>query len=310
MPGIGIINNPRSKKNLLYPDRIRKLGYLLGERGESKATKSLEELEDCLGEFKKQKIDILAINGGDGSNHVTLTKLVKLWGRDPLPKIALLRGGTLNTIARSFGINGRPEYILHNIAGKYSEGLPFKTTVANLLCVNGKYSFLFGNGVVANFMKHYYDTGKPSPSHGVKVVAEGVFSAIAGTPLAKKWLKPVVADVTIDGEKQGLREFTSILAATIEDIGVGFKPWFRAFDEMDNFHILLFHGSAVQIIKEMPYFYFGRPPSPRLTAETLAKHVHLEAEEPFSYTLDGDMYECEDGIMDLSIGPRVEIILD
>ncbi len=310
MPGIGVINNPKARQNLKNPDRIRLLAYILGDKGDSKATQNFDELEDSLKEFKRREIDILAVNGGDGSNHVTLTKLIEVYGDQPLPKIALLRGGTLNTISCAFGIKGKPAYLLHNLADKYGHGEEFTTMDADLMNCNGKYSFLFGNGVVANFMHTYYSSGTPSPTQGVITLVKGIASAITGTQLAKGWFKPVKAKVTVDGEVLPFEQFSSIMAGTMTDIGVGFKPWYRAFDEPHTFHILFLTCKPLELLPEVPRFYFARPIHPKNGSETLAKHVLIEAEEAFHFTQDGDLYTCDDGRMDISIGPRVTMIIE
>jgi diacylglycerol kinase family enzyme len=310
MPGIGIINNPKSKQNRLHPERIRMLGYILGHGGESKATHTFEELEECLLEFKRLEIDILAINGGDGSNHHTISKLIDLYGDQKLPKIALLRGGTLNTISRGFDIKGNPAGILHRVATKYAEGKPFVIKECDLMNVNGMYSFLFGNGIVAKYMKTYYETGEPSPSHGVKIVLKGIFSAITGGKLTREWFEPICAKVWVDGDKLESERFTSIIAGSMEDIGVGFKPWIRAFTEDRKFHCLFITAKPLTFIWDIPYFYFARPMHPRSGSEAVCSHIHIEADAPFVYNQDGDMHECQDGIMDIRVGPRVEIIVE
>src|SRR5437762_2543265 len=106
VPGIGVITNPRSRMNKRDPSRMRKLGYLIGDRGSAAATRSLDDLYRVAEEFKSADIDVLGINGGDGTIHHTLTAFVRTWGDKPLPLIAILRGGTMNTIANSYGIKG------------------------------------------------------------------------------------------------------------------------------------------------------------------------------------------------------------
>src|SRR5215470_977396 len=105
MPGIGVITNPRSRANLRDPSKARKLGYLIGSHGSAQATKSLDDLYRVCEEFKKERIDVLGISGGDGTLHHTLTAMIRTYGDElALPPVAILRGGTMNTIARSFGI--------------------------------------------------------------------------------------------------------------------------------------------------------------------------------------------------------------
>src|SRR5690349_19758362 len=104
MPGIGIIANPHSKLNKQNPERHELLGYILGQQGQLRLTESLEHLSKVAAEFHQKKIDILAINGGDGTISRTLTAIVNEYKGDPLPPIALLRGGTMNVLAQNLGV--------------------------------------------------------------------------------------------------------------------------------------------------------------------------------------------------------------
>ena len=308
MPGIGVINNPRSRQNRKDPDRLRQLAYMLGTGGESKATWNFEELDLALAEFRERDIDILAINGGDGSNHVTLTHLINVYGDKPLPKIALLRGGTLNTISNACGIKGSTHWLLYNLTEKYAKGEPFETIHRDLMKIGDMYGFLFGNGVVANFMETYYTTGTPSPSHGAKVLARAVGSAIVRGPLIKSWFKKLEATVTADGEVFPRQGWTTIMGAGISEIGLGFTPWPRCEEEPNSFHILMIDCSAIGILFDLPHMYFGRNIHPRVGHEFVARNVVIEADHPWPYTIDGDMHVCQSGRMVLEVGPRLEII--
>src|SRR5262249_53371275 len=89
MPGIGLITNPRSRLNQRDPSRMRKWSYLLGTHGTAEATKSLDDLYRVAEEFKKERIDILGISGGDGTLHHTLTAVIQTYGDQPLPLVAI-----------------------------------------------------------------------------------------------------------------------------------------------------------------------------------------------------------------------------
>jgi len=82
-------------------------------------------------DFRHLDIDVLGISGGDGTNHVTITGFLDVYGSEqggggttptPLPQIAFLRGGTMNTVANSVGIqHGKPEGLLSRLARAYAE---------------------------------------------------------------------------------------------------------------------------------------------------------------------------------------------
>ena len=310
MPGIGVIHNPRSKKNKSNPERMGYLGYILGDRGESVATQSVEQIDDVMVEFKEREIDILAINGGDGSNHVTMSSMVRIYGDQPMPKICLLRGGTLNTIATGVGVFGRPEYIMYNLQHKYARREKFETTFRDLMCFNkDRYGFIFGSGVIGKFMETYYGTGTPSVWQGVKTLGIGVASAATGGKLAKYWFRLEPMRIVADDFELPWNEFACIGAGSVHQIGVGFTPWFRCEDEPHSFHVFVMHHKPYRYVPELLPLYIGRPQHPEKTYETIARKLLIEAENPFSYTIDGEMLRCEDGRMAIEVGPRVEIIL-
>src|SRR6516165_1310510 len=112
VPGIGLITNPRSRVNQRDPGRALRLSYLVGRHGNAEATRSLDDLYRVCEEFKKERIDVLGISGGDGTLHHTLTAMIKTYADQPLPRIAILRGGTMNTVANSLGIKGETGKLL------------------------------------------------------------------------------------------------------------------------------------------------------------------------------------------------------
>ena len=65
----------------------------------------LDALLESVQSMKESGADILCIDGGDGTIHQAFTALWKVYGMDtPYPTIALLKGGTMNNIARNVGV--------------------------------------------------------------------------------------------------------------------------------------------------------------------------------------------------------------
>ena len=105
---IGVVLNPKSRRNLRDPRAATRLARTLGDHGVVREARSIDELHRIAEDFKRLRIDILGISGGDGTNHVTLTGFINVYGGMALPQIAFLRGGTMNTVANSVGVRGRP----------------------------------------------------------------------------------------------------------------------------------------------------------------------------------------------------------
>jgi hypothetical protein len=63
----------RVRTETAAPERVRRLSELLGKDGTVRVTESLPAIEDVAREFRDRGTEILAICGGDGSYHCTLT---------------------------------------------------------------------------------------------------------------------------------------------------------------------------------------------------------------------------------------------
>ena len=104
MSRIVVIVNPHSGKNKRNPHHIERFRQILGSKGTLIAPTSLDDLEVQLRSIKQEKIDVLCINGGDGTIHKNISILFQVYGDEPWPKLAILKGGTMNNIARNIGI--------------------------------------------------------------------------------------------------------------------------------------------------------------------------------------------------------------
>ncbi|MDX9722300.1 MAG: diacylglycerol kinase family protein [Myxococcota bacterium] len=313
MPGIGIVTNPNSRRNRRSPEFVRRLGYILGsDEDRHEMTRRPDDIRIVAERFKEHAVDILALNGGDGTNHVTLTTFIDVYGSTPLPKIAFLRGGTMNTISNAIGIKGTPGKILLNISEKYHLGIPFELSERDTLCVEyedkRQYGFIFGNGVIANFLDAYYATGNPSPLIASKVLAAAILQAPFKGPLAAKMFEPFRARVSIDGQVLDAQEFSAVVASTIEQIGLGFRPFVRCRERPGSFNLLRIHTGPLGFALELPRIRLGQLPDPTKVPSHVCERALFESDAPIPFTIDGDMHVAQ-GKVELSCGPRLQIIV-
>jgi diacylglycerol kinase (ATP) len=310
MPGIGLITNPRARTNQKDPARMQRLGYLLGSRGLPEATKSLDDLYRVAEEFRSTGIDLLGINGGDGTIGCTLTAFIKVYqaAGTPLPLVAILRGGTMNTIANSIGIKGAPGKLLFDLLDRYHNLEPFTYYEREVLKVGDDYGFLFGNGIIHNYLKAYYATGNPCPQVAAKVLVRGIVSAMAGSAFAKELSQRFRAHVTADGREWAVTEFITVAAATVEQIGLGFTPFYRTNERPGTFSCLGIHTNALGFVLELPRLRAARPMRRDKVIDVIARAVHFESDEQLEYTLDGDTHKTGK-TLEIELGPRLRFIV-
>ncbi|MDP2305189.1 MAG: diacylglycerol kinase family protein [Pseudomonadota bacterium] len=311
LPGIAVVTNPRSRQNRRDPAIAGQLAYVLGERGQLAQPTNREELVDAARRFRDHGIDVLAINGGDGTAHVVLTAMVQAYGSDPLPPIALLRGGTMNTVASGIGVKGSPAALLGALVARYHAGEPLGEVERNLLCVPGpvpQYGFLFGNGLIANFLEAYYAGSEPSPQKAAWILARAVASALVGGALFRRLMRPIELEVEVDGVAWAPASYLCVGAGTVDDIGLRFRPFHLAPTHPNHVHAVAFGCSPFALIGQLGNIWLARPTSAPGIRSVLARRMVLRGNMPIPYMIDGDFHT---GMQTLTIevGPRVRLLV-
>lgn len=307
--GIGVVINPRAGGNARNPAAMSRLGLLLGDNGEAYSTKNLEELYRVAEQFKRDRISVLGINGGDGTNHVVITAFIRTYGDEPLPAIAFLRGGTMNTTANACGVaGGSPRHLLSRLLDKLDGRLPLETVEQDTLSVNGENGFLWGVGLTQNYLREYYDDGggKPTPSTALRTLVVGSISSLVGNAKGQRLRKRFRGRVTCDGQVWP-EDFLAVAAGTIDQIGLGFRPFHRIGERPRVFHALGITCTIPEFLAELARIRLALPMSAGMTHEALARSLVLERDEPIDYFIDGDLYTCPSPLT-VGVGPRIRII--
>lgn len=309
MSGIGIILNPHSRANINKPERVKRLGFIVGDKGSCHATHDVLDVENLAREFKERSVEILGISGGDGTNHVTLTTFINVYGDTPLPKIAFLRGGTMNNLANSIGVRGSPEKILSNLILKYHEDEPFETTDVELLRINGKYGFIFGMGAVSNFIEQYNSTQeKPSPVRALGLLSKAVVSSIFHTKYAAKLTERFDATITIDGEKVPFKNYSMLLAGTLETLGFKFRTLYRARQHPRMFQFVAISATPRHILFTFPHLLLAKQVPSEHYYDEIGKKLTIEVDRPMPSQIDGDIQEPTSRF-EIDMGPRISCIV-
>lgn len=315
MSGIGVITNPMSRKNRRDPGVAKSLAYVLGERGQFVAPGDLEALAATLQRFRDHEIEVLCINGGDGTVHQSVTAMVHAFGEEAeLPPLAILRGGTMNIIADSVGNRLRADSMLDQVVDAYHSGDSLPERSVRLLRVEiddapPRYGFLAGNGVIAGFLQVYYAQTDPAPLDAALLLARGAASAVVGGRLVKHILRPWRGTATLDGRTWPEREWVALAIGTVEEMGLGFKVFHLVGRHPQKMQVVGIGSSVARLATELPRLYAGRGLHHRANHSELADELVLESDEPFPLMVDGDLYTAQSGRVRFGLGPRVRMLL-
>jgi diacylglycerol kinase family enzyme len=307
---IGVVLNPQAGRNRHAGDRAGRLGDLLGGGGWVRETTSLEQLADAAAECREREVGMIGVCGGDGTLARTITALVREYGPDTrLPPILPLRAGTMNTVARAMGCSSwRPERMLAVMVAEQRRGAPLPLTEHQLVCVNGRhYGFMVGAGVPVEFLRYYYDQPQRGAVGAVRTLVKLSSSALVGGPIIRQVFRPHAAHLTVDGHNGPFDAYTVVYASTIEDIGLRFRPTYRAREQAGRFHVFAAAIGALAFIGKLPAIRLARPTGSRMVHDVLGAHLRVEFRDPTLYMIDGDIMEPTTQL-DVRLGPVVRVI--
>ncbi|MBI4125243.1 MAG: hypothetical protein HY466_04860, partial [Deltaproteobacteria bacterium] len=258
-------------------------------------------------EYKSRSNDIIAIAGGDGTYQKTQTVLVHVYGRDPLPKIALLGGGTMNNMVNCLKLKGTPETILSRLIYQYHQDRPFRETQLHLLKVNDQYGFLYGSGLLHRFLIDFNKVEGPTRWTAIRMLLSAMGQALAHSKRGKVLCERMDADVTLDGRPWPFKNYTAVFAGTIETLGLGFNALYRARKEKDKFQICAFSLPPRQVVSSFPVLLMGAKVPSENWLDDLAGQAEIHYREPQGYMLDGELYPPVEKVR-LAIGPAIQVV--
>jgi len=315
MSGIGVVTNPRSRKNRRNPVMAETLAYVLGERDHFHAPTSLEALAETARRFREHDIDVLCINGGDGTIHQVVTAMVRAYAGDPLPDVAILRGGTMNIVAESLGNRIRPEEMLEQVVSAYHGTTPLPETELRLLEIDLHdggplhYGFISGNGIIPRFLELYYDRPDPRPVDAAWLLVRAAVSAVFGGGLARALTEPWQGEIRLDGVPWSHDRWIAVAIGCVEQMGLGFPVFHRVSAHPDQFQVVGVGSSVAQLALGLPRLYRGRGIGGRDNHTDVAREVTLVGPPDQPMTIDGDLYRTPTGRISYRVGPRITMRL-
>ena len=306
MTKLAVVVNSNARGVRRAPGLVQRLRAVVGDLGEVVVTHTPAELTECARRCAADGVDLVAICGGDGTNLATLTELVHAYGADRLPRLALLRGGTVNTIAGNLGIRGRPEELAARLVVAVRGG-HIATFDQDLLTVDGRYGFLFASLMGARFLEAYYrNSMTPGPAWAALLAVRTAASSLVQGPFAGWLFAPTATELIVDGERLPDARYRLLVASVVPDVGIGMRVAWQAGQKARHFHLIASGISTTSMALQLPRVVTGRPLAGAPHVDRLATRVQVRFAAPLSYTLDGDLFRAE--TLDLAIGPRIAIV--
>jgi diacylglycerol kinase family enzyme len=316
--GIAVISNPRSGVNRRNPGLVQRLAYVLGDTGDLVQPPDLDHLEATVRALREREIEVVCVSGGDGTLHKVVSALVRVYADGAegdalravrLPEVAILKSGTVNTLARNVGQRTGAAEMLGRVVEMAHGGPPLRTVERTLMVVNGTYAgFIFGIGVLGRFMQAYYAGGTTGPLKALRVLARLVASQLLGTQYVKDMFRKEPWQVTVDDRPVDAPGFAAVAAGSVKDIGLGFELYPRALDDAERMHVLAFPCDPATVLRVLPSVYLGRVLDRPDILQSLPKRMVIEHQQPLAIMMDGDFIPGASRLV-VEAGPRVRFLV-
>lgn len=233
MSRIGVISNAKSRRNRRELPAIRAVlgrhpGVLHRELTE------IEELPEILTAFADRDLDLLVVNGGDGTVQAVMTALLNDRPFRVMPRLVLLHGGMTNLAAHRLGWRGKPDEALQRLISRASAGARLRGFRQPVLSLRrtpdeaplhgfflGTAAFYLGS-MMSREMVHRLGVER-SLQAGLSVAYSIWRALFAGRK--GEWAKGHPIGVEADGVAEPARPRFLFVATTLDHLMLGLRPF-------------------------------------------------------------------------------------
>jgi hypothetical protein len=295
---IGLINNPLSRSN-----RARGLGRIAAVAAAAGASQAVasnpESIARALARFAEEGVELVVINGGDGTVQEVLTAL----SRDRIfaasPVLAVLHGGRTNVIAIDCGVAGAPERAFRRLldataAGKVEENIVERRVLRVEGAVEGEtqYGMLFAAAAAASvvdYSRAQIDRLGLPPWASDLVLLMGIAARQIRRPRQRYAFGGYQVEGEADGASLPFTRVSLVLASTLDRMLMGARPYWNA--ESGPVRLTLMAHPPRGMVKRLPRLLYG-PPIRELPADRFFSRGVEVTELRFDgrFILDGEFF--------------------
>jgi len=302
---LGVLTNPAAQHNHRFPFTHGVLERELASELDGVMTVTRDQVDDAVGTLLERGINVLAINGGDGTIHGVLNALVRQIGDEVLqgtrrfPRLLFLNGGTYNMASRAMGTKGSPVRTVRRFLARYPaarlDEVPTRSLGLLEVREQGRfqplYGMVFGSEVVRNALALCEEMGS---GYGglLRLLGQGSLGALLGNDFFQRhrWrLMPSEPDrpVRLDGRE--VAGVTAVVASTIDLKLVRGVIWSLAVPPGgDGFAARVIRTrDARELVRLLPHLLWQWP-HPLVLDVPAGRRLSVHGD----YTLDGELYRA------------------
>jgi len=300
---VGLLNNLRAGRN---EARVRRLLDFLSRHPAVAhvETTCAEAVPDALAELAREDVELLVVNGGDGTLQHVLTAILGdgAFGRRR-PLVAPLRGGRTNMTALDLGASRDPVRGMARLIDAVRDGsIEQRAVERSVLRVEyGRrrevaYGMFFGAGTIyraIELVHRVFPQGRAQGVFGATLTTAALLARAGFCRATDGVLAPDKLQVALDGETVRGGEFTLAMATTLGRLFAGMRPFWG--QGPGNVRFTSLTTGAEGLGRAAPGILAGRPPS-FATEERgfTSRNVDFaDLAMQCGFTVDGELVEPE-----------------
>jgi len=261
-------------------------------------TDSVRQVPEAFTALARKNVDLLILNGGDGTLQYAITRILSNREFRDIPMIAPLRGGRTNMSALDLGARGNPVAGLRELlddvaAGQIAQRKVHRPVlrVETLRDRKVNYGFFFGAGMIHRAIALTHDlfpAGRSQGAFGAGIVTMGLIARVVANKLDGV-LAPDKAQISLDGEFVDQGEFGLVIASSLRRLFWKMNPFWGTEAAPVRFTAIASNaeriaGSAVGILRGHPRAFVA--PEHGYTS----RNVHdAELRIHCGFTVDGEV---------------------
>lgn len=274
-------------------------------------TQSLDDLQSLSQSLASRGTDYVFLSGGDGSFMAGVTALARAFGDEHIPRVALLPGGTVATVARNWGYVGRPETCLKKLLRRRGQLRTIRRPTLRVVSSHGgaeqsRIGFIFGTGLVAKFFDVYYREGAHGYPGAARIVARIFAESFVGGAYARRVLEPLECSLDVDGTPLPQQAWSLICAAVIPDLGIHMRVTYRAGEDHARPHLVASSLPPHRLGPRAPLVLAGKCIGGEGHFDNLVNRFCIRFPGAGPFVLDGDILHAEE--VRVSAGPPLDVV--
>lgn len=263
-PRIGIISNPKARRNR---SQLPEVGRIVANHPAIHhfVPSHQGEAITALQQFATAGVNVLAINGGDGTVARVLTELVNRQPFSQMPSIVLLPGGTTNMNASDIGMRGRLKKNIRLLVDWAKNGqVQVQRIVRPVLRIRHepdappRCGMFFGAGSIIRGMEycqnHVHAAGLTDELGPAVTSIRAIWGMLRKDPT---FTAPQPMRIELNSANDiSIRDVNLVLASSLERLFLGFHPYWG--NENAPLHCTWIQQPARRMMRVLPCILRGR----------------------------------------------------